>query len=467
MKPQDGRRKSLGDGLLSRTGLVASPQNELRKQFVPAALAVQETPPSPLGRFLMWVLLALFAIGILWASIGEVDIVVTAPGRVVPAGHVKVVQAAESGTVEAIHIRDGDRVEAGQALIRLDSTNADADYRRVSEQINAMTLQYLWREALARWFADGRTAVHPIEKPQIISDTDYEKAEQIYRQHRAEISAKLDGFDKELAANRAEQRSARAERNRTDAVLGILKQRVKAYKALLDKQYGAKSQYLEILQQQTELEHSIPVLLSREQQLVETSAMIATRKTAMTSELRKQNLMETLGLESDLGMLKQELRKARQRQEYQLLVSPVDGTVQELALHTLGGVVTPAQPLLKIVPEHSTIEVEALLQNKDIGFVREGQLAELKINTFNFTKYGLIDATVANISNDAVEDQQLGWVYKMNLTLHDDTIDVEGVPVKLSPGMLITTEIKIGKRRLIEFFLSPLLRYRQESVRER
>ncbi|MEH6593280.1 MAG: HlyD family type I secretion periplasmic adaptor subunit [Halioglobus sp.] len=467
MKRQDGGCRLLGRTLLSRAGFFTAPQSQLRNQFVPAALAVQETPPSPLGRCLMWVLLALFAIGILWVSIGEVDIVVTAPGRIVPTGQVKILQAAESGTVVSIHIRDGDRVEAGQTLIRFDSTSADADSRRVSEQINTTTLQYLWRQALAKWFETGRTAVDPIGRPQTVSDTDYQKAEQIYRQHRAEISAKLNGFDKELAANSAEQKSARAERNRTEAVLGILKQRVKAYKALLDKQYGAKSQYLEILQQQIELEHSIPVLVSREQQLVQTAAAIATRITAMTSELRKQNLMEILGLESNLRMLKQELRKARQRQRHQLLVSPVAGTVQELALHTLGGVVTPAQPLLKIVPEHSTIEVEALLQNKDIGFVREGQKAELKINTFNFTKYGLINAAVVNISNDAVEDKQLGWVYKMNLELQDDTIEIDGVLVKLSPGMLITTEIKTGKRRLIEFFLSPLLRYRQESVRER
>jgi hemolysin D len=122
---------------------------------------------------------------------------------------------------------------------------------------------------------------------------------------------------------------------------------------------------------------------------------------------------------------------------------------------------------MKIVPENAAIEVEALLQNKDVGFVKEGQSAEIKVDTFNFTKYGLIDAEVIDISNDALEDQQLGWVFKMRLALDKDRIEVGEKLVKLSPGMAITAEIKTGNRRLIEFLLSPLLRYKHESVRER
>ena len=188
---------------------------------------------------------------------------------------------------------------------------------------------------------------------------------------------------------------------------------------------------------------------------------------AIRDELRKHNLMELARLDSERGALEQESRKARQRQQQLTITAPVTGAVQELAVHTVGGVVSPGEELLKIVPERATIEVEALLQNKDIGFIREGQLAEVKVDTFNFTRYGLIDARVLNISNDSVEDARLGWVFKLRLALEQDTIRVEDRVVKLSPGMAITAEVKTGKRRLIEFFLSPLLRYKQESVRER
>jgi len=141
--------------------------------------------------------------------------------------------------------------------------------------------------------------------------------------------------------------------------------------------------------------------------------------------------------------------------------------VQQLAIHTVGGVVTPAQELMKVVPEQAVVEVEALVQNKDIGFIHEGQIAEVKVDTFNFTKYGIIDAEVTSISQDAIADENLGWVFHMRVKLSKDHVDVENKSVRLSPGMSVTAEIKTGKRRLIEFFLSPLLRYKQESIRER
>jgi hemolysin D len=247
----------------------------------------------------------------------------------------------------------------------------------------------------------------------------------------------------------------------------VLVQRVGAYKTLLEQQYGAKVQYLEMLQQQTELERTIPVLDSRLRQIRETAAVISARIEASLGERRKQNFMELARLDSERAVLEQESRKARQHRRQLSLTAPVTGAVQELAVHTVGAVVTPAQQLLKIVPEGATVEVEALLQNRDIGFVNEGQLAEVKIDTFNFTKYGLIEAELVNISNDAVEDQQLGWVFRLQLKLHEDSLAIGDRQVQLSPGMAVTAEIRTGKRRLIEFFLSPLLRYRQESVRER
>ena len=436
-------------------------------QFLPAALEVQESPPSPANHWLLVLLLSLFVIGVLWASFGHVDIVVTAPGRIVPSGQVKQVQAPETGTVAAILVREGDRVDEGQALIRLDTTYADADDQRIREQLEDIALQTHWRQALEDWLLDGREAAAELVLPQALEPPEQARAEALYRQHRQEIAARMLSLEKELTANEAEQATARAERVRVSATLAVLVERVAAYKTLMDQQYGAKVQYLEMLQQQTELERSIPVQKSREQQLIENAAGIIARMHATVSEVRKNNLMELARLDSELGALVQESRKAQQHQSQLVLRAPVTGTVQELVTHTVGGVVSPAQQLMKIVPEDATIEVEALLQNKDIGFVNAGQLAEVKIDTFNFTKYGLIDAKIVNVSNDAVEDQQLGWVFKMRLKLDRDNIAIEDKLVRLSPGMSVTTEIKTGKRRLIEFFLSPLLRYQHDSVRER
>ena len=437
------------------------------QEFLPAALEVQDTPPSPTGRWLTGLLLLLFALGVGWASFGEVDIVVTAPGRVVPSGQVKLVQAPEAGSVLTILVGDGARVQAGQPLLLLDPTYADADELGIRQQLHDNAVESAWRRTLDRWLADGRGESLWPTLSRRFAAADQARAEALYSLHRSEITARFTSQERELAANLAEQDALRAQRDGAQATLAVLKQRVAAYKTLLDQQYGARVQYLEMLQQQTELERSIPVLVSRQRQLRESAAAISARMEAMAGDLRKQNLMELTRLGSARSTLEQNSRKAQQHQQQLLLRAPVTGTVQELAVHTEGAVVTPAQVLMKIVPENASIEVEALLQNRDVGFVNEGQGAEVKIDTFNFTKYGLIDAQLVNISNDAVEDQQLGWVFKLRLELEEDSIMVENKKVKLSPGMAVTTEIKTGRRRLIEFVLSPLLRYRQESARER
>lgn len=437
------------------------------RQFLPAALEIQETPPSPAGLRLLWILLTLFTVAVLWACFGHVDIVVTAPGRIVPSGQVKSIQAIEIGTVSAIHVEEGERVIAGQALVSFDPTVADADSERVEARVAELTVEIQWRRALDAWLADTGERAAGESIAQLDEPGDRERASTLYAQHLQEISARLVSVERERDATRAGLVMAAAETDRVKATLPILSDRVAAHQALYDAQFGAKVTYLEMLQQRTELEKSLPVLQAREQQLAQQLAVLEARISLTREEHRTQNLMRLTEISSERELLLQESIKANQRQQQQVLTAPVTGSVQQLAIHTVGGVVTPAQELMKIVPESASIEVEALMQNKDIGFVSEGQRAEVKIDTFNFTKYGLIDAELVNISNDAVEDQQLGRVFKLRLRLEQDDIAVDDKRVKLGPGMAVTAEIKTGQRRLMEFFLSPLLRYGQESVRER
>jgi len=439
----------------------------VERQFLPAALEVQETPPSPTGRSLMWALLALAVIAVLWASVGHVDIVVTAPGRIVPSGNVKAIQAIEIGTVSAIHVRDGDRVEAGQALVSLDPTYADADSHRIGQQVDDLALERRWRRALEQWLAGSGEQSELLAPGGARDAADHERGAALFRQHLQEISARIASVERERDATLAGLAMARAESARVEATLPILADRVAAYQTLYDAQFGARVTYLEMLQQRTELEKSLPVLRAREAQLAQQLAALDARLVITREEQRTQNLLRLAQIEAQRESLLQEEKKANQRRQQQVLTAPVAGTVQQLAIHTVGGVVTPAQELLRIVPANAAIEVEALVQNRDIGFISEGQPAEVKVDTFNFTKYGLIDAELVNISDDAVEDPQLGWVFKLRLRLKQDDIAVDAKRVKLSPGMAVTAEIKTGKRRLMEFFLSPLLRYRQESARER
>lgn len=184
-------------------------------------------------------------------------------------------------------------------------------------------------------------------------------------------------------------------------------------------------------------------------------------------EQRKNNLINKQQVDLQVANLQQESIKAQQGLKQQSITAPIDGQVQQLAIHTVGGVVTPAQVLMLIVPRQSQLEVEAMVLNKDIGFVEEGQRVAIKIDTFNFTKYGMLEGEIINLSDDAIQDENLGLVYSIRVRLDQDKLQVENKWVRLSPGMSVTAEIKTGHRRLIEYFLSPLLRYRQESIRER
>ena len=171
--------------------------------------------------------------------------------------------------------------------------------------------------------------------------------------------------------------------------------------------------------------------------------------------------------EQRAAALQQELSKAEQRNRLMHLTAPVDGTVQQLAIHTAGGVVTEAQPLMVIVPSNQPVEVEALLENKDIGFVRPGQEVEVKVDTFTFTKYGVVHGTVQSISDDAIEDERLGLVYSTRIQLKENSILVGSQQVPLTPGMSIRAEVKTDKRKVIDYFLSPLQQYVDESLAER
>lgn len=172
-------------------------------------------------------------------------------------------------------------------------------------------------------------------------------------------------------------------------------------------------------------------------------------------------------LETKVASLAQEVTKAGQKAGLQRLMSPIDGVVQQLAVHTVGGVVTPAQQLLIVVPRDHPLEVEAQVENKDVGFVKEGQPVEIKVETFQFTLYGTVSGHVLTVSNDAAPIEKVGLVYPTRVSMDRSVIHVEGKQVNLSPGMAVTVEMKTGQRRIIEYLLSPLLRSAQESLRER
>jgi hemolysin D len=436
-------------------------------EFMPAAIEIEKTPASPIGRTILYAIVLLFAIAVLWATFGKIDIVAVAQGKVVPSERVKVIQPLETAVIELIHVEEGQNVKAGQPLITLNTNIAQADVRRFREEWRGSALKRLRLSALAEWFRNPDTSELTLtsENPELVPYLNAHRS--LLDQEVTELRANLRNIQQESDRLQAEKQMVKAEVRKNQRLLEVLNERVAAYDQLQRKGTGSRMEFLEVKQEQIEVEQNVSVQAARINQLNASIAANDSKRDMMVSERFKNALQELQELTVQEAMLREELLKAEQRSSNYLLRAPIDGTVQELAVTTIGGVVTPAQEVMKIVPEGSAVEVEAQFLNKDIGFIHPGQLAEIKVDTFNFTKYGVIDAELADLSNDAIQDEELGLVYKAKLTPAESALSVNGKTVPLSPGMTVTVEVKTGQRRVIEFFLSPLLRYKQESLGER
>tara|TARA_R110001599_G_scaffold330580_2_gene545056 strand:+ start:394 stop:1857 length:1464 start_codon:yes stop_codon:yes gene_type:complete len=445
--------------------------NELY-EFLPAAIEVEQTPSSKAGRAIIWAIVILFTIAAIWAYFGKVDIVAVAQGKVIPSEHIKHIQPLEAGKIKTIHIKEGQYVQQGDPLITLDSTQTQADVERFSHEVKERQANSQRFIAFENWLQNQAGSlsgygVRPVGSDPITEISGQLAQQNLLNQQIAEFKSRLSSFKNEKRRQLAEKAMTQGEVTKKQRILPVLKERVDALETLLKKDYGSKLQYLELKQELIEEEQDLLIQQSRTEQLDASIEAIQDQVETLISETRLNNLNQLQESQLQLAGLQQEHIKSNERNQQQLLKSPISGQVQQLAVHTVGGVVTPAQALMVIVPQESQMEVEAMILNKDIGFVHEGQKAEVKIDTFNFTKYGLIDAEINSISNDAIQDENLGLVYSARFKLNKEELQVEDRMVRLSPGMSVTAEVKTGKRRLIEYFLSPLLRYKHESLGER
>lgn len=452
--------------------------NDHELDFLPAALEIQERPPSPIGRAILWSLMAFFVIALVWSIIGRIDIVATAQGKIIPSGRVKVIQPLEIGSVRAIHVAEGQKVSAGDVLIELDPTVNAADRDRLTSEHHTARLNRARLSALVRTLQTHHDAVakqagagiYPQLDESTLSDIDpaaLALQRQLLRTQWTEFAARLAALDADLEKRAAELAGVKAQVTKLQQTLPLITKRADALKGLVGKKLVAENQWLELEQERIEQQQDME---SHKQRSLELNAAITEarqQRNSVEAEFTGKVYTELAETERQVAALEQELIKAEQRTGLQTLTAPIDGIVQQLAVHTVGGVVTPAQELLKIVPQEGNLEIEAWVLNKDIGFVSEGQIAEIKVETFPFTKYGTLGAEVINVSNDAVTDEEKGLIYAARVLMKDATIQVGDKLVNLTPGMAVTVEVKTGTRRLIEYVLSPLLRYRDEGLRER
>jgi len=425
-------------------------------------MAVQLMPPTMVVRMVSLSICAMVALTLSFAYVAKMDIVVSVQGKVIPSGKSKVVQPLEPGIVRSVLVHDGQKVKAGDVLVELDPTSTGADRERLQHDAWEAQAEVLRSSAqLSGASSIGAPAGMPAAV--VANQTATLQA------RLSEQRAKLAGLDADLSKRRADSDAIKSNLAQLRASLPLVRQKHQMREDMAKTGHLAQSSVLET---QLELMNADKELAVQANRLKESQAGYQTavqQRVQAVAEFKARSSNELADAVKRQNAAEQELVKANQRWTQQTLRAPIDGVVQQLAVTTVGGVVTAAQPLLTLVPEQSALEIEAQVMNRDIGHLQVGQRVINKIETFDFTRYGFVDGEVLWVGTDAVQDQKLGLVYPVRIRLNQTRTPnaVNGRYGEVSAGMNVTADIRTDERRMLEYLLAPLLRYQQEALRER
>jgi hemolysin D len=425
----------------------------------PLRVVTEDSPSLMVWLFPVLVML-LLAVGLAWATVGEVDIVAPEQATLIPSGRVKVIQSPEQRVVRRLLVREGAKVAAGDLLVEFDTDDVSADLARVRGDLVAARL----RAARLRASLDERSAFEP---PTGTPDWAVADEIRLFEADRAKQDSDIDTVRQERARLEAEIRSSDAAAAKLEAVIPLIRRRVEARRSLVNSQIASRTEFTALEQELVSAESDLRVERSRRG--VSEAAVRATegRELQLVRTHRMELTTALADAEDKVASLSEDLRKAEQRVGSLVLRAPEDGTIVELALHTVGGVVQPAQTLMKLVPAGATLEAEAKVLNRDVGFLQVGQEVMVKLDTFLFTKYGGVPGRVASIASDAVTDEHMGAVFPARIELERQSIEVDGRTVTLTAGMTAKVDICTGKRRVIDYLMSPIRKYTQEAIHER
>ena len=461
-------------------GAIVRPAETRELAFLPGALSVVETPPSPTGRALALIIMAFFTIAVLWSILGRVDVLATAPGSLVPAGDVKTIQPLDSGVVRAIRVQDGDHVQAGQVLVELDPTEVTADTDRLERDLVQARLDVARLGALKASIETGRAPV--LAAASSLPPAGVEEATAAMRAQADQQAAKVADLTQQISQKAAEVGEVQAQVGKIHATLPMLLKKEQIHRTLNEEGYGTATLYLDAQLQVTDAQHELEVQKEKGDQAMAARTALERERDEARSQYAADVLSDLRKAEHDENELSQELIKAKNKTREAVLRSPIQGVIEQLNVHTIGGVVTPAQHLMIVVPDAQRFMIEAQLANRDVGFVHAGQPVKVKVETFNFERYGFIDGRVSEVSREVAEpgpaqpqaadngnaaSPQEPPTYTARISIDRSSMKVDGRTEFLRPGMAITAEIKTGQRSIISYLLSPLARRAQESLHER
>jgi hemolysin D len=492
------------------------------REFLPAALEILETPPPPLPIALMATISACALAALVWSYFGRLDVHATAPGKIEPAGYAKVIEPLDPGKIAAIHVEKGQTVKAGDLLLELDPAEADADALSAQDALNASMAEVARRRyainavraaeaELQQDRLDGRSNDDaapgadsgPVES--LAGQAEFKipwegalpeqfqlREEAVLRADLAQLSDALKALDRQMAEKLATQKRLNMSIAFQNKLMETLNQRVSTRQQAIDLNVGTK---IDLYNAKEELEKDEAALASDQGQLIETDAAIRSvrsEKAKTVSQFIADNENKLADAARKADEARQALAKTNARLARTRLYAPTDGVVQQLAVTTVGQVVTTGQQLMVLTPIGGKLQVEALVANLDIGFIKPGQDAVVKVDAFPFTRFGALQGKVVNIASAAVAEQDAkralanetatanvspeaptapgqpeSFVFPVTVSLDETAMKIDNAIIPLTPGMTVSVEIRTDSRRVIDYLLSPLAKIGSEALRER
>jgi len=430
--------------------------------FKPILAEVEEKPPNPIGRAFLWTTIVILGLALIGLIFIKVDVVVTARGKIIPVGDVKVLQPLETGVVSKICVREGDYVKAGSPLIEIDPSVDSADLEGKEKNLN------LSRVSMARIRAvlDDRAFRPSGEgRPQEIVDTQVK----LYQSQRALYHSTLK--EKQLALEEAEHgvRTLQDELTKLENQLAVTQDVEKKQKSLVEIGALAENRFKEKVRERMSQEREVGAKRGQIKEAMARAARVKSEVESFRNSFREKMLSELSSNMQGKNILEAEVTSLNFKKGKRSINAPVSGYVHILSIKTVGGVVTPAQQVVSLVPEDAALMARVLVLNKDAGFVWPGQKCVVKVDTFDFQKYGMIDGTVESVNPFSVEEKEnSGDGYPLHVTLASEELKTkDGSTHKVRPGMSVSAEIQVGKRRVVEFFLFPIIKYLDEGLKVR
>ena len=427
-------------------------------EFHPLNVEIEDRPINPLGPVILWIVVAIITFGVLWLFFAKIDVVVSARGQVIPTGEIKILQPIETGVISKINIKEGDYITKGQVLMQIDPSVTETSLDTKERNLDVLNLQITRLEALIN------------NKPLFLNSNlnEAKEEEKLYLVQKNSLEEGLSRYEMKLAQTKSQYQSSLSDKSRLSMLLLKDEERLKKLETVLD--IIARKDYEDLqknILNEKEQENMASFKVDESKKRI---IEIEQEKNSFISEFKDTKYQELLTLKKELRNLQSQINvinAIKFQNQKQSIISPTDGYVAKLMINTIGGVVTPAEKLISIVPKDSPLIVKVNVLNQDIGFIKKDMNSKIKIDTFSFQKYGFFEGKIINVGNFSIDDEKLGPVYEVKIEPNGKTLNVEGKERYLEAGMSVTAEIKVGKRRVIEFFIYPIIQYLDEwlSVR--